>query len=108
MVNETKKKIKTINPDSGNDDDFFLGDAFEATKNSACNKACAVSGFFYKCISIGHIDASSTQKQSKTIENHKTRRNRRFFFDILARNDSKRKGENEMKMGGERSVRRGI
>lgn len=31
---------------------FFLGDALEATNNSAYYKVCAVCGCFDKCISV--------------------------------------------------------
>lgn len=50
---EEKKKIKKLNADNENDDDdFFLGDALEATNNSAYYKVCAVCGFFDKCIRV--------------------------------------------------------
>lgn len=50
---EEKKKIKKLNADNENDDDdFFLGDALEATNNSAYYKVSAVCGFFDKCIRV--------------------------------------------------------
>lgn len=55
MVNERKKRrrLMQLNADNENDDDdFFLGDALEATNNSGYYKVCAVCGLFDKCIRV--------------------------------------------------------